>query len=158
MKYFSYWIATFLGIGKLPLAPGTWASLVAVPLFYPLILMGNPLVHVGVLVAIYFLGVFTCTQYAKDLGEVDPSSAVIDEVLGMGVAMLAIPKQGSFYQLAFVVMAFILFRIFDIWKPYPIRRIEKLPGGWGIMTDDLVAGIYARIWIQVGIWWVSSLQ
>lgn len=151
MKYFYFLIATFFGIGKLPLAPGTWASVVAAPLFYPLI--DYPVIQGGVLIVIFFLGVFACTRYAKNLAEVDPSSAVIDEVLGMGVAMLAIPKQWPF-----AVMALILFRVFDIWKPYPIRRIEKLPGGWGIMTDDLVAGIYARIWIQIGIWVVHWLQ
>jgi phosphatidylglycerophosphatase A len=151
MKHFHFWIATFLGVGKMPFAPGTWASLVAAPIFYPLI--EYPVAHAGILVAVYFLGVYACTQYAKNLGEVDPSSAVIDEVLGMGIAMLAIPKQWPF-----VVMALVLFRVFDIWKPYPIRRIEKLPGGWGIMTDDLVAGIYARVWIQIGIWGVHYLQ
>jgi phosphatidylglycerophosphatase A len=151
MKHFCFWIATFLGIGKLPLAPGTWASLAAAPLFYPLI--DFPEVQGCVLIVVFFLGVFTCTQYAKDLGVVDPSSAVIDEVLGMGVAMMAIPKQWQF-----VVMAIVLFRVFDIWKPYPIRQMEKLPGGWGIMTDDLVAGIYARIWLQIGMWVIHWLQ
>lgn len=151
MKYFYFWIATFLGIGKMPFAPGTWASLAAAPLFYPLI--DYPVTHGATLVAIYFLGVYACTQYAKSLDEVDPSSAVIDEVLGMGVAMLAIPKQWPF-----VIMAIVLFRVFDIWKPYPIRRIEKLPWGWGIMTDDLMAGVYARVWIQIGIWAVHWLQ
>jgi phosphatidylglycerophosphatase A len=151
MKYFYFLIATFFGIGKLPYAPGTWASVAAAPLFYPLI--DYPAAQGCVLAAVFFLGVFACTQYEKNIGEIDPSSAVIDEVLGMGVAMLAIPKQWPF-----AVMALILFRVFDIWKPYPIRRIEKLPGGWGIMTDDLVAGIYARVWIQIGIWVVHWLQ
>jgi phosphatidylglycerophosphatase A len=151
MKYFYFLIATFFGIGKLPYAPGTWASVAAAPLFYPLI--DYPAAQACVLAVIFFLGVFACTQYEKNIGEIDPSSAVIDEVLGMGVAMLAIPKQWPF-----AVMALILFRVFDIWKPYPIHRIEKLPGGWGIMTDDLVAGIYARVWIQIGIWVVHWLQ
>ncbi len=157
LKHFYFLIATFLGIGKLPLAPGTWASLVAAPFFYPLI--DFPATQAEILVVIYFVGVFACTRYAKDMGQVDPSSAVIDEVLGMGIAMMAIPSnKGLFYKLAFVVVAIILFRLFDIWKPYPIRKIEKLPGGWGIMTDDLVAGVYARVWIQVGIWVVNLLQ
>ena len=151
MKHFYFWVSTFLGIGKIPFAPGTWASIAAAALFYFMVDFHEAMA--GVLVAVYFLGVFTCTQYAKDLGQVDPSSAVIDEVLGMGVAMFAVPKQWTF-----VVMALVLFRIFDIWKPYPIRKIENLPGGWGIMTDDLVAGLYARLWIQIGIWWVHWLQ
>lgn len=143
MKYVYFWIATFLGIGKIPFAPGTWASLAAIPLFYPLI--DDPIFHAGTLVVLFFLGVFTTGQYAKSLGQVDPPSAVIDEVLGMGVAMWAIPRQWPY-----VVMAVILFRLFDIWKPFPIRRIEKLPGGWGIMTDDLAAGLYALAWVNIG--------
>jgi phosphatidylglycerophosphatase A len=81
------------------------------------------------------------------MGERDPSCAVIDEVLGMGVAMFLLPQGPEW---PFIIMAVILFRLFDIWKPFPIRRLEKLPGGWGIMTDDLVAGLYAFAWVQVG--------
>lgn len=143
MKQLNFLAATFFGIGKIPFAPGTWASLAAAPLFY--FLLPVPLVHAVVLVAVYFLGVYTSGQYARSIGETDPSSAVIDEVLGMGLAMFLIPKQWPF-----VVMAFLLFRIFDIWKPYPIRRLEKLPWGWGIMTDDLVAGLYALAWVHIG--------
>ena len=150
MKSPNWWVATFLGIGKIPWAPGTWASLAAIPFFYPF--LGKPLQLAEILVGVYFLGVYTSTQMEKEVGEKDPSSAVIDEVLGMGVAMVAIPQQWPF-----VVMAFVLFRLFDIWKPFPIRRLEKLPGGWGIMTDDLVAGIYANIWIQIGAWVVRLL-
>lgn len=145
MKHFNFWIATFLGIGKIPLAPGTWASLAAAPLFY-FFLIDNIYYHFGALVVIYFLGVYATGAYAKDIGDVDPSSAVMDEVLGMGVAMWAIPP----HQWSFAIMAFILFRLFDIWKPYPIHRLEKLPGGWGIMTDDLVAGLYALAWVHIG--------
>jgi phosphatidylglycerophosphatase A len=151
MKTFHAWVATFFGVGKMPFAPGTWASAAAIPFFYPLI--DRWPVHAPVLAAVYFLGVWSCTRYSRQRGEVDPSSAVIDEVLGMGVALFAVPRQWPF-----ILMALVLFRLFDIWKPQPIRKIEKLPGGWGIMTDDLVAGIYARIWIQVGIWAVHWLQ
>ena len=150
MKSFNQFIATFFGIGLIPGAPGTWASLVAAPCFYPLI--EKPLVLLGVLTAVYFLGVYTCTQMEKEMEEKDPSSAVIDEVLGMGVAMVAIPHEWPF-----AVMAVILFRLFDIWKPYPIRQLEKLPGGWGIMTDDLLAGVYANVWIQIGVWLVHMI-
>ena len=150
MKWFNQMIATFFWIGKIPWAPGTWASLAAAGCFYPLI--DKPLVLLGILMAVYFLGVYTSGRLEMDLEEKDPSSAVIDEVLGMGVAMVAIPHQWPF-----VVMAVILFRLFDIWKPYPIHRLEKLPGGWGIMTDDLLAGIYANVWIQIGEWLVRML-
>jgi len=134
MKTLSFLIATFFGIGKIPMAPGTWASLAAVPCFYPLV--GHPFIHAAVLVLVYFAGVFASTRLEKDMGEQDPSCAVIDEVLGMGIAMLMIPKEWQF-----LVMAVIFFRLFDIWKPYPIKKLEKLPGGGGMMTDDLLAGV-----------------
>ncbi len=145
MKSISTWVATFFGVGKIPLAPGTWASLVATFLFYPLLDLRWPY-YGAILLFVFFAGAFAGTQYARRLGEVDPSSAVIDEVLGMGVAMFGLSKA----HVEYCVMAFILFRLFDIWKPYPIRRVEKLPGGWGIMTDDLVAGLYALAWINIG--------
>lgn len=150
MRNINFLIATFFGIGKIPFAPGTWASLAAAPLFW--LLVDRPLVLAGVLVAIYFGGVYFAGEYEKQIGEKDPSSAVIDEVLGVGVAMVGIPKQ-----LPFVIMAVILFRLFDIWKPYPIHRLEKLPKGWGIMSDDLLAGIYANAWIQVGVFVVFTV-
>lgn len=146
-----FWIATFFGIGKIPWAPGTFASLAAMFLFFPLV--DKPILMAGILVGVYFLGVFACTRLEKETGDIDPSYDVIDEVLGMGVAMLAIPKEWYY-----VVMALILFRLFDIWKPFPIRKLEKLPGGWGVMTDDLLAGIIARVWIQVGLWSIHFIQ
>ncbi len=156
MKNINFLIATFFGIGKIPFAPGTWASLAAVPCFWPL--LDKPLVHGAVLVAVYFLGVYCSGQYEKQIHEKDPSSAVIDEVLGMGVAMFSIPVMVGVPRWPFVVMAVVLFRLFDIWKPYPIGKLEKLPAGWGIMSDDLLAGIYANVWIQIGIYIVNALR
>ncbi len=150
MRNINFLISTFFGIGKMPFAPGTWASFAAAPCFW--FLVDKPMVLVGVLVVIYFGGVYFTGQYEKQIGEKDPSSAVIDEVLGVGVAMVGIPQQ-----MPFVIMAVILFRLFDIWKPYPIRRLEKLPNGWGIMTDDLLAGVYANAWIQVGVFVVFTI-
>jgi len=133
------------------MAPGTWASLAAAPLFW--FLLNKPFWLFGLILAvIYFVGVYASTQYEKQVGQIDPSSAVIDEVLGVGVAMINIPPQWPF-----VVMAVLLFRLFDIWKPYPIRRLERLPGGWGIMSDDLLAGIYANVWVQIGVYVVNNV-
>jgi phosphatidylglycerophosphatase A len=151
MRNINFLIVTFFGIGKLPGAPGTWASLVAGFLFW--FLTDKPIWWLLlILIAIYFVGVYSSTQYEKQIGKKDPSSAVIDEVLGVGVAMINIPHEWPY-----VVMAVILFRIFDIWKPYPIRRLEQLPAGWGIMTDDLLAGVYAFAWVQIGIWVVNTV-
>jgi phosphatidylglycerophosphatase A len=152
MKQINFLIATFFGIGKIPGAPGTWASLAAAPLFW-FFIIDKPLWQFGlILIVIYFVGVYTSGKYEKQIGQKDPSEAVIDEVLGMGVAMFNIPHQWPY-----VVMAFILFRIFDIWKPHPIRRLEQLPAGWGIMTDDLLAGVYAWAWIQIGAFLVNNV-
>lgn len=151
MKIINFLIATFFGIGRIPLAPGTWASLAAAPCWY--FLMDRPLVQVGALVGVFFLGVLTTGILEKSMGEKDPSCAVIDEVLGMGVALVGIPKEWPF-----IIMAVILFRIFDIWKPIPIRRLEKLPGGWGIMTDDLMAGLYANAWLRIGAWVILQIK
>ena len=150
MKTFHFLIATFFGIGKIPKAPGTCASLAAIPCFY--FLLDKPLFHGAALIVVYFLGVYTSGKVEKDLGEKDPSNVVIDEVLGMGMAMLFLPREWPF-----VLTALILFRLFDIWKPYPIHRIEKLPGGWGVMTDDLVAGFYAFCFLFVGNWFIINV-
>ena len=151
MRKINFLIATFFGIGKIPGAPGTWASIVAAPLFW--FLLDKPLWQFGVvLFAIYFVGVYSSGVYEKQIGQKDPSGAVIDEVLGVGVAMFGSPAQWPF-----VLMAVILFRLFDIWKPYPIRRLEQLPGGWGIMTDDLLAGVYALVWVQIGVYVVNNV-
>ncbi len=151
MKKINFLIATFFGIGKIPGAPGTWASITTAFLFYPLVI--QPYLLGGLLTVIFFLGVYSSGRLEKEMIEKDPSCAVIDEVLGMGVAMLGIRTDWQF-----TAMALILFRLFDIWKPIPIRRLEKLPGGWGIMCDDLLAGIYANVWIQIGAFLVKNIM
>jgi len=149
MKTFCIWIATFLGIGKIPFAPGTWASLAAVPIFWTLI--PHLPAHLSILAVLFLLAVPICTRAEREMEETDPSAIVLDEVLGMGVALLGVPRE-----FPFVLMAFILFRLFDIWKPFPIHRLQKLPGGWGIMMDDLVAGLYALGWVHIGNFLVKS--
>jgi len=150
MKFLHLAIATFFGVGKIPGAPGTWGSLAAIPFFY--FLLDRPFYHLAALVAVLLVGAYASGKVEEVLAEKDPSCVVIDEVLGMGVALFLVPREWPF-----VVMAFILFRLFDIWKPYPIRRLEKLPGGWGVMVDDLVAGLYALVWVQIGMWMVHLL-
>ncbi len=143
IKKICFFLSTFCFVGLLPTAPGTWASVLSLPLLY--LLMDRPLWLLGVLAGILFVGAAVTGVTAQEMGLTDPSCCVIDEVLGMGVALLWVPREWPY-----VLMALVLFRIFDIWKPYPIRDLEKLPGGWGIMLDDLLAGIYANIWLQIG--------
>jgi phosphatidylglycerophosphatase A len=127
------------------------ASVVGVFLFYPI--LGHPVLHGILLVALLLLGVRACGRLEREEGFKDPSHAVIDEVLGIGIALWAVPQEWYY-----VVSALLLFRVFDIWKPFPIRKAEKLPGGWGVMMDDVLAGTFARVWVQVGIWTTHFLQ
>ena len=94
-------------------------------------------------VVILVLGVIVSGKAEKDFGQ-DARPIVIDEVLGMGLALLFVPKRIVYY-----VIAFVLFRLFDIVKPFPARQAERLPSGWGVMADDLVAGVYANVVVQV---------
>ena len=130
--------ATFLYIGKLPFAPGSWGSLGALILWIFL-----PLSHSLQLIAIIILfsiGVISSKKMADSLNDNDPSQVVIDEATGMAISLFMLPKSIAIYSIAFI-----LFRIFDIFKPSFIYRVQNLPGGWGIMLDDVFAGIF--VWL-----------
>jgi phosphatidylglycerophosphatase A len=107
------------------------------------------------------VGIWASSRAAKYLQEKDPQIIVVDEVSGQTIAYLGLFTAGPIlHNWKYLLLGFILFRLFDIWKPFPARQAESLPGGWGIMTDDWVAGIYAAI----GLWiaraaglWISSL-
>jgi len=125
----------------LPLVPGTWGSLLGllliwffVPVNWWAVLIWLPILIIGAVVS---------TKAEKDLGH-DARPIVIDEIMGMGLALLLVPKRIVYY-----VIAFVLFRLFDIVKPFPARKAEKLPFGWGVMADDLVAGVYANVVMQI---------
>jgi phosphatidylglycerophosphatase A len=152
------------GVGYLPVAPGTWGSLLAVGLYllaraslFPLgtdrtALVGPYGFLAGefVLIAVVtFVGIWAASRTERVLKIKDPGKVVIDEVAGQLIALLPL---GLFIRASWAVMlvaAFLLFRFFDIVKPYPARRMESLKGGWGIMADDLVAGVYAAIVVAV---------
>lgn len=139
-------VATVCGIGKVPYAPGTAGSLVALALAYPIAhRFGMPvLAPLGLLVGV--AGIWFAGAYAKDCGVRDPKSCVIDEVAGQWIALAAAP----FSPLGFL-LAFTLFRFFDIRKIWPADVAERLPGGLGIVADDVVAGVMAAmaVWLFV---------
>ena len=128
-------VATFFYLGKLPFAPGSWGSLGALLLW--LLLPITFSVHLSVIIILFVLGVYSSSKMAKYLDEHDPSEVVIDEVVGMGISLFMLPHNFWLY-----LLSFILFRIIDILKPSFIYRIQNLPGGWGIMLDDVMAGIF----------------
>ncbi len=144
MKKLLLIFATGLGSGYLSKAPGTAGTFVGA-LFYLLIKDLSPLTYGVTLLTFVFLAVWVATEAEKLLGGHDPQKVVIDEVAGFLVTMAFVP-----FSWWAVLAGFILFRLFDTWKPFPCRWIErKAPAGWGIVGDDLMAGVYANIALQL---------
>lgn len=133
-------LATFFGLGYFPVAPGTLASLVAALLYKFLLFRLAWPVLAALVVALFLVGVAAAAVTARDLGDPDPSVVVIDEVCGQTATLLLVPATW-----VWVAAGFVLFRLFDVWKPFPIRRLERLPGGWGIMADDMAAAVAAAL-------------
>lgn len=144
--------ATFFGAGYMPISPGTFGTVVGVLLFWAT--AGLPLSsYIIFVIAFIIFAVWISGQTEKLYGEKDPKRVVIDEVAGFLVTML-----GQSWRWELVVVGFILFRFFDILKPFPIRKLERsLGGGWGIVLDDVAAGIYANIVLRcLGAWVLIS--
>lgn len=136
-------IALWFGAGRVPLAPGTAGSVGALPLYF--LARGHGPVALLVLASVIgVVGVWSSSIVAREIRQKDPSIVVVDEVVGTLVALSA--ASGTF---ASVAVAFALFRIFDAVKPFPARAAERLPGGFGIVLDDVVAGIQAALVVVV---------
>lgn len=147
MQFIHKTIATFFGAGYSPVAPGTVGALFAcLMLFifnYLHIVLEQPIMFIAIIFATTLIGIFSINQLNQLWGK-DPSRVVIDEVVGMWLSMVLIPF--TYFNL---LIAFGLFRLFDIYKPLGIRNLEKLDGGLGVMADDILAGIYANIVLQI---------
>jgi phosphatidylglycerophosphatase A len=136
-------IASVFFIGFLPLVPGTFGSIAGVGLFY--MLRGlNSQIYLLAILGVIVLGLFTSGRMEKLLNKKDPGCIVIDEVMGMLIALSFMPVN-----LKIVILAFIFFRILDTLKPFPAGRLQDMPGAVGVMGDDLIAGIYTNIVLQV---------
>jgi phosphatidylglycerophosphatase A len=138
-------VATGFGSGYSPIAPGTAGSLVGLLLFWPLRRLPAPVV-VAVVAASFFLGTAAAASVARRIGVEDPGIVVVDEVVGMWTSLLFLP-----FTVGTAAVGFLLFRVMDVLKPYPARQLEDLPGGWGIMCDDLMAGVYANLALRVAL-------
>lgn len=141
MKWIILAIASIGGAGYFPIASGTLASALAIFPYY--VLREHALLYIIVTVAVTGIGVWVSSESEKILKEKDSHKIVIDEVAGYLIAAAFLPHHW-FYPIA----AFFLFRLFDIWKPNPIRKLQDLPGGWGVMIDDVLAGLYANLILQ----------
>lgn len=167
LDYVALTLTTF-GVGYIPGAPGTYGSLIGVVIYHFAGYFAEVFDHgfaqpdrwteaqtaaainggVGIFLALFcLLGIWAAGRSTELLGNTDASEAVVDEVLGQLVTFLFVP---FVFKWQLILAGFVLFRIFDIWKPYPIRQLEVLPGGLGICADDIVAGVYAGICLSIG--------
>ena len=149
-------LASCFGLGRLPLAPGTFGSLPAVIIFALMCHFGASAVSISIVMAALVLaGSVVCVKFAPAViaatGKADPGEVVADEFAGQAVTFLAVPivlwnTSFSTSQIwTTAALGLLLFRLFDILKPWPIRKVEKLPAGWGVLCDDLLAAVYAGI-------------
>ena len=166
---FALFVATACGLGYAPIAPGTFGSLAGIAVYCGTFKLGELWIRAAtrsgaevlpppetvafvlecvVALALVFLGVWSSDRVAAHSGIKDPQIVVLDEVSGQQLSLLLATKFGTALSWKYLLLGFILFRLFDIWKPFPARQAESLPGGWGIMADDWIAAVYAGI----GLW------
>lgn len=144
MKLLSRIISTFFGVGYFPVAPGTLTSFAVILAYkYYLFRLSWPL-YLAVLSLLFFIGVYTSTQYSSESKKKDPRKIVIDEACGQLLVLFRMSD--AWFPL---ILSFVLFRMFDILKPFPIKKVENFPKGWGIMLDDAVAAIYAGVIVNL---------
>jgi phosphatidylglycerophosphatase A len=140
-------IASLFYIGFLPGMPGTYGSVITALAFWWIHSLSGgirPLSHLSVLCLITLIGVLVSAHISRKTGVEDPSYIIIDEVAGQLLTLLCLPVTGLN-----ILIGILAFRTFDIWKPFPIRKLESLEHGIGVMADDLLAGVYANILLQI---------
>ena len=149
LKHPTTFIACGFGTGLLPKAPGTWGSALGLALW--LLIPPQPMWQIGVCVIGFLVGWLASAQVCRRYGQNDPSEVVVDEFIGVWIALAALPRQTPW-----LLVGFVLFRGFDILKPFPIRALERrFKGGFGVMIDDVAAGAMAGLvgygaWLLVG--------
>ncbi len=146
-------LATGLGVGYAPLIPGTFGSIPGVLLAWGLWAAWGPAAVVVAVVVVTAVGVWAAEGAARRFGDPDPHPVVVDEIAGQLVTLLFVAPGWRTY-----VLGFFLFRVLDIIKPFPANAAERLPGGSGIMADDLVAGIYGNVLLQAATYWFPRLM
>ena len=134
-------IATWFGIGRMPWAPGSWGSLAALPFAWIIAWLFGPLALLAAAIALFVVGCWAAAEVSRRSAAKDPGAIVIDEVVGQWLTLVLAPPDASAY-----AAGFLLFRLFDIWKPWPIRWADRtLGGGFGVMADDVIAALYASV-------------
>ena len=152
MTRVAIFIATVAYGGLFPFAPGTVGSAAGLVVYLLVWWTGSPVVEVALILAVFAVGVWSGTVAERHFGGVDPAPVVIDEVLGMLITLAFIPVG-----LSGALTGFVIFRIFDVIKPFPAARLERLHGGFGVMADDAMAAIYSNLALRVVLWLVPGL-
>ena len=150
----AYLIATGLGAGFVPVAPGTAGAIegIAIYLAVRALVFGQLTILLGLIIlniGLFLLGVWASNKTCRVIGTADPHEIVIDEISGQLISLTPLAFLPSL-SLPGLIIGFVLFRFFDIFKPYPIRNLERLPGGLGVMADDALAGIYTAVLLWCG--------
>ncbi|MEO6235466.1 MAG: phosphatidylglycerophosphatase A [Vicinamibacterales bacterium] len=140
-------LATVAYCGYFPIAPGTVGSAAGLVVYLLVWWTGSPLVEASLILVTFAVGTWAATHAERFFGGIDPGAVVIDEVLGMLITLAFIPVSWSG-----ALAGFVIFRVFDVIKPYPADRLEKLHGGLGIMADDAMAGIYSNATLRLVMW------
>ena len=154
MTRLAVFVATVGYSGYFPFAPGTVGSAAGLVVYLLVWWTGSPIVEVGLIVALFAVGVWAATTAERYFGGVDPGPIVVDEVVGMLITLAFIPVG-----ISGALAGFFLFRVFDVIKPYPAGRLEALHGGLGVMADDAMAAVYANLCLRLAMWlmpgWIS---
>jgi phosphatidylglycerophosphatase A len=148
----AHFFALGFGSGLAPKAPGTFGTLVALPLFW-LIAKYSVSNQLIIIAALFIIGIYFCSVAGKNLGVSDHGAIVWDEIVAMMLVLAFTPLNWMWW-----LIAFLLFRLFDIWKPFPIRQLDaKLKNGFGVMFDDLLAAIYAIFSLKIILWIITAI-
>ena len=147
MTRLAVFVATAGYCGYFPIAPGTAGSAAGLLVYALIWWAGSPIVEAAAIALVFAAGTWAATHAERYFGGIDPGPVVIDEVLGMLITLAFIPAGWSA-----ALAGFLLFRVFDVIKPFPADRLEKFHGGFGIMADDAMAGVYANLALRALMW------
>jgi len=148
LRRLGVFVATCAHVGYAPVAPGTFGSLLALVLYYLIRRQQSTAIELGAIAVIVIIGLWSATEAEHHFGGIDPGPVVIDEVVGMLITLALHPVN-----IRGAIVGFFIFRVLDIVKPWPARRLELLPGGFGVVLDDVMAGVYGN----VIVWGLGSL-
>lgn len=153
--YLAYAVATGFGVGLIPFAPGTFGSILGVGLWILIVnFVSSQLMTIFIVVSLVLISVPICTLSSKVIGKTDPGAVVLDEIVAVLIVYALTAQLLTPLNSQSLLLGLILFRLFDVAKPWPIRNVERLPAGWGIVADDIVAALYAAACLT-GIMFIS---